>query len=157
MTQTSTSSSTSKAVVSLLVSGSLYVAVGFVVSLAANGLSPSLLQALSAWCLHHREMASSAIGWTIAAYLGVTAVLFGLSFFSARSDNPWVVLLSRAGRWATDRLMSRAVKATCFLCGALAGFGGMGWLAAALMLLMYVGIFVALQGLVIGAQMRPHQ
>lgn len=67
---------------------------------------------------------------------------------SERDQTPWLATVGRFGRWVTVKLMAHAVKLACFICGALARFGGIGWLAAALTLTMYVGIFIALHGLV---------
>jgi hypothetical protein len=155
MQQNGSSTSTAKAVRSLFVGGFLSAVLGLVVSMLANQLPEPALSTLSQWYMHRREMGSEQIGWTIAAFLAMTVVLFAVSLIPERKQKPWVATAGRFGRWVTGKLMSRAVKLACFVCGALAGFGGIGWLAAALTLTMYVGIFIALHGLAAGAQMRP--
>jgi hypothetical protein len=155
MQQNGSSTSTLKMVGSLFVGGVVSAALGFVVSMLSNQLSVPVLTTVSQWFMGRREMGSGQIGWAIAAFLAMTVVLFAVSLILERYQNPWLAILPRFGRWVTGKLMSRAVKLACFICGALAGFGGIGWLAAALTLTMYVGIFFALHGLVVGAQMRP--
>ncbi|MDT8842579.1 hypothetical protein ParKJ_34655 [Paraburkholderia fungorum] len=155
MQQNGSSMSTAKAVRSLFVGGFLSAVLGFVVSMLANQLPEPVLTTLSQWYMHRREMGSGQIGWTFAAFLAMTAVLFAVSLVPERKQKPWLASVGRFGRWVTGKLMSRAVKLACFVCGALAAFGGIGWLAAALTLTMYVGIFIALHGLAAGAQMRP--
>ncbi|MFM0418709.1 hypothetical protein [Paraburkholderia aromaticivorans] len=157
MQQNSSSTSTSKAVRSLFVGGFLSAVLGFVVCVLANQLPEPVLTTLSQWYMHRREMGSGQIGWTLAAFLATTAVLFAVSLIPEWKQKPWLASVGRFGRWVTVKLMSRAVKLACFVCGALAGFGGIGWLAAALTLTMYVGIFIALHGLAAGAQMRPRR
>jgi hypothetical protein len=155
MQQNGSSTSTLKMVGSLFVGGVVSAALGFAVSMLANQLSVPVLTTVSQWFMHRREMGSGQIGWAIAAFLAVTVVLLVISLIPERDQKPWLATVGWFGRWVTGKLMSRAVKLGCFICGALAGFGGIGWLAAALTLTMYVGIFLALHGLLVGAQMRP--
>ncbi|MBN3754268.1 hypothetical protein G3N95_15050 [Paraburkholderia sp. Tr-20389] len=129
-----------------------WVAVGATVSYAANHRSIPVLSPLAQWFLRHREFASQHIGFWMAAALVVTALLFAASIATEKRRDALLDVLSAQGQRLSWWLLGKAATAVCFLSGALAGFGGNGWIAGLLMLVVYGGVIVAVHGLVVSAQ-----
>ncbi|MEM5373494.1 hypothetical protein V4C53_47420, partial [Paraburkholderia azotifigens] len=102
--------------------------------------------------LSHREFASQHIGFWMAAALVVTALLFAVSVATEKRRDELLDALSAHRQRLTWWLLGKAATAVCFLSGALAGFGGSGWLAGLLMLVVYGGVIVAVHGLVVSTQ-----
>ncbi|EIN00044.1 hypothetical protein WQE_16009 [Paraburkholderia hospita] len=127
-------------------------AFGAAVSYTANHLSTPVLAPLAQWLLHRREFASPHIGIWLFAALVMTALLFAASVATEKRRDAFLDALAARGQRLTWWLLGGAAKAVCFLSGALAGFGGKGWLAGLLMLVMYGVVIGAVHGLVVAAQ-----
>ncbi|XUW93280.1 hypothetical protein OH764_34705 (plasmid) [Burkholderia sp. M6-3] len=127
---------------------------GAAVSYAANHYAVvPMLHSLAEVALHHEELASSGVGKRLLAVLVVAALLFAASVATGRRRNVFLDAVVSRGRRLAGWLMTGAAVKVCFLCGALAGFGGRGWLAGMLTLAMYAGVFVCVRVLVVYAQM----
>ncbi|SEK12807.1 hypothetical protein [Paraburkholderia diazotrophica] len=129
---------------------------GAAVSYAANHYAVvPMLHSLAQAALHHEAFASAGVGERLFAVLAVAAVLFAASIATERRRNAFHDAVASCCRRVVRWLMAGAAAKVCFLCGALAGFGGWGWLAGLLTLAMYAGIFVCIRGLVVFAQTPP--
>jgi hypothetical protein len=130
-------------------------AAGAVVSYAANYLSTPVLAPLAQWFLHRREFASWRIETGLLAVLLLTALLFAASVATAKRRNAFLDAIASRGRRLADWFIAGTAMKVCFLSGALAGFGGKGWLAGLLMLVTYGVVLLCVKHLVMSAQMPP--
>ncbi|WP_429452361.1 hypothetical protein [Paraburkholderia sp. WC7.3g] len=130
---------------------------GAAVSFAANHSAVPVLAPLAQTILQHREFASPQVGERLLAVPAVIALLLAASVATERRRNAFLDAIASRGRRLAGWLITGATTKVCFLCGALAGFGGKGWLAGLLTLVMYAGIFACVRALVVSAEMpaRP--
>jgi hypothetical protein len=85
--------------------------------------------------------------------LAVAALLFAASIATERRRNAFLDAVASRGRRLAGWLMAGAAAKVCFVCGALAGFGGQGLLASLLTLVMYGVVLLCVWHLVMSAQM----
>ncbi|MFM0123366.1 MULTISPECIES: hypothetical protein [Paraburkholderia] len=127
---------------------------GAALSYAANHYAAvPVFQSFAQAVLHHKELASPEVGTRLLLVLAVAALLFAASIATERRRSAFLDAVASRGRRLAGWLTAGAAAKVCFLCGALAGFGGRGWLAGLLMFAMYAGIFLSVNGLVAFAEM----
>ncbi|RZF24247.1 hypothetical protein EVC45_39920 [Paraburkholderia sp. UYCP14C] len=129
-------------------------AAGAAVSYAANhyAVVPAL-QYLAQAVLHHEELVGGGVGRRLLMVLVVAALLLAASIATERRRDAFLDAVASRGRRLAGWLMAGAAAKVCFLCGALAGFGGRGWLAGLLTLVMYTVVLLCVRHLVMSAQM----
>ncbi|TCG00983.1 hypothetical protein BZM26_09445 [Paraburkholderia strydomiana] len=117
-----------------------------------NAVVP-LLQSLAQAVVHHEALVGPQVGKRLLMVLAVAALLFAASIATERRRNAFLDAVASRGRRLADWLLAGAAVKVCFICGALAGFGGRGWLAGLLTLVMYGGVLLCIKHLVMSAQM----
>ncbi|MCC8397292.1 hypothetical protein LJ656_32475 [Paraburkholderia sp. MMS20-SJTR3] len=129
-------------------------AVGAVVSYAANhyAVVPAL-ESVAQAVLHHEALVSAGVGRRLLMVLAVAALLFAASIATEKRRNAFLDVIASRGRRLADWLLAGVAVKVCFICGALAGFGGRGWLAGLLTLVMYGVVLLCLRHLVTSALM----
>ncbi|MGF6637152.1 hypothetical protein [Paraburkholderia sp. MM6662-R1] len=129
-------------------------AAGAAVSYAANHYAVvPVLQSLAQAVLHHEELVSPDVGKRLLMVLAVAALLFAASIATERRRNAFLDAVASRGRRLAGWLMAGAAAKVCFVCGALAGFGGQGLLAGLLTLVMYGVVLLCVWHLVMSARM----
>lgn len=127
---------------------------GAAVSYAANHYAVvPVLQSLARAVLHHEELVSPEVGKRLLTVLAVAAFLFAASIATERRRNAFLDAVASRGRRFADWLLAGVAAKVCFVCGALAGFGGRGWLAGLLTLVMYGVVLLCVRHLVTSALM----
>ncbi len=127
---------------------------GAAVSYAANHYAVvPVLQSLARAVLHHEEVVSPEVGKRLLMVLGLAALLLAASIATERRRNAFLDAVVSHGRRLADWLLAGVAVKVCFICGALAGFGGRGWLAGLLTLVMYGVVLLCVRHLVASALM----
>ncbi|MGF6265391.1 TRAP-type C4-dicarboxylate transport system permease small subunit [Paraburkholderia youngii] len=127
---------------------------GAAVSYAANHYAVvPVLQLLARAVLRHEALVSPEVGKRLFMVLAVAALLFAASIATQKRRNAFLVAIASRGRRLADWLLAGVAVKLCFVCGALVGFGGRGWLAGLLALLMYGVVLLRVRDLVTSALM----
>lgn len=127
---------------------------GAAVSYAANHYAVvPVLQSLARAVLRHEALVSPEVGKRLLMVLAVAALLFAASIATEKRRNAFLDAVASRGRRLADWLLAGVAVKVCFVCGALAGFGGLGWLAGLLTLVMYGVVLLCVRHLVMTALM----